>query len=74
MSAIPCPVCDVKNAESSPVVALAIGTALGAAFNGMHRVTELVCEPHRPVWMLAMMRAAIATNAVEGDDELPEAP
>ena len=62
---VPCPCCDITKSHAGPVLALAMGVGLGAAFPDIHRVTELMCAAHRAPYVMAMMHAQVAMNTAE---------
>jgi hypothetical protein len=62
---VPCPGCDAA-AHADPLVCLALGVSLGAAFTDMHDITELMCRDHRTRYVMAMMRAQVAVNTEAG--------
>lgn len=68
-SPTPCPGCDTDRAQLSPLAALAFGVALGAAFDDMHKVTEIMCSKHRARYIILMAQAAIMANTEEPDYE-----
>lgn len=57
----------MEAASCKPLMALALGVALGDALD-QHAVTELMCAKHRTTWVMAMCHAAIMLNDT-GDDE-----
>lgn len=71
----PCPACDLeKIPERSTLSAMALGVGLGAAFGEPHGVTELVCDRHRGMWVVAMCEAAIYLNTPDEDDDANDHP
>lgn len=66
---VPCPACDIEKMGAKPLMAFALGVSLGEGFQDMHKVTELMCEQHRPTYVLAMAHAAVAINTRDDEDE-----
>ena len=66
----PCPVCDVDHIDE-PIVALAMGAALGQTFIDMSGITNQVCGPHRRDWMRAMLRATQKMQALAATESAP---
>lgn len=50
-----CPACDAERLDLSKLETIAFGVALCSATSGMHGVTEIMCEKHRPAYMTAML-------------------
>jgi hypothetical protein len=65
----PCPCCDA--AQMPPLVALAMGAALGVAFQDLHALTDRMCVEHRQVWVMAMLNADVLIHSVDGDGGEP---
>lgn len=65
----PCPCCDLDAMGPTPLMAHALGVALGVCFQDMHRVTELMCPKHRSTYVIAMAHASVAINRRDDDDE-----
>jgi hypothetical protein len=52
-----------------PIMALALGVSLGAAFEDMHRVTEMMCTKHRSTYVVAMATASVLGNSENESEE-----
>lgn len=65
---VPCPVCDMLDRGCKPIMAMALGVALGDALD-QQSVTEIVCVEHRTTWVMAMCSAAVLLNTIDDDAE-----
>lgn len=65
----PCPACDMHDHGCKPLMAMALGVALGDALD-THAVTDLMCDEHRKSWVMAMCHASVMLNTVDGEPAL----